>query len=81
LKYLGVDPSFQRRGVGKMLVGAGMERAREEGVPAMLEASPNGKSLYEKLGFVVVGEMILQGVGAGVGGPVMRWDPSGIQES
>jgi ribosomal protein S18 acetylase RimI-like enzyme len=73
LKYVAVDPAFQRRGVGALLVRAGMERAREEGVPVMLEASPNGEKLYEKLGFVVVGEMLLRG--AGVGGPVMRWDP------
>lgn len=73
LKYLGVDPAFQRRGVGAILVSAGVDRAREEGVPAMLEASPNGKNLYEKLGFRVVGEMVLENTG--VGGPVMRWDP------
>jgi ribosomal protein S18 acetylase RimI-like enzyme len=74
LKYVGVDPAFQRRGVGGLLVGAGMEMAYEEGVPVMLEASPNGKRLYEKMGFVVVGEMVLPG--AGVAGPVMRWDPT-----
>jgi hypothetical protein len=51
-----------------------MEMACEEGVPVMLEASPNGKRLYEKMGFVVVGEMVLPG--AGVAGPVMRWDPT-----
>jgi len=73
LKCLGVDPGFQRRGVGAMLVGAGMDRARAEGVPAMLESSPNGEGLYRKLGFRVVGEMALQE--AGIAGPVMRWDP------
>lgn len=59
LKMLGVDPKWQRNGVGKMLTLWGLERAREEGVPAGLEASEAGGPMYLKLGFVEVERFLM----------------------
>ncbi|KAM0562013.1 hypothetical protein ACHAPJ_002455 [Fusarium lateritium] len=58
LSYLAVSPKFQRRGVGKSLVSWGLERCEEEGVPAVLEASVAGRSLYENMGFCEIGRVI-----------------------
>ncbi|MCJ1441851.1 MAG: hypothetical protein MMC23_002343 [Stictis urceolatum] len=55
LQFLGVDPKFQRKGVGGLLMRWGMETARREGVPVGLTASPQGLSLYMKWGFEEVG--------------------------
>lgn len=42
---------YQGRGAGGMLMGWGVERADEEGVECYLDATPEGKHLYEKFGF------------------------------
>lgn len=53
LKSLYVHPEFQGRGVGALLMGACMERARELGIPQIsLESSANAIQFYEKFGFV-----------------------------
>ncbi|KAF3492393.1 uncharacterized protein GIQ15_01910 [Arthroderma uncinatum] len=47
-----VNPDFQRRGVAGKLVAWGLEEAkRRGGLECMTEASPMGRSVYEKLGF------------------------------
>jgi GNAT superfamily N-acetyltransferase len=71
LKLLVMHPAWQRRGVGRRLCEVGLERARSEGVPAMLESSTVGLGLYVSLGFRVVGELVV----GGFRGPVLRWDP------
>ncbi|KAI9660536.1 MAG: hypothetical protein M1821_009887 [Bathelium mastoideum] len=48
---LGVAPQYRRRGAGRLLLDWGLQRAREEGVPVLLEATPQGVPLYEKAGF------------------------------
>jgi len=45
------DPKHHRRGAGRLLVRHAVERADELGIPAMLEASPEGLKLYESVGF------------------------------
>lgn len=45
-------PKFKRRGAGAQLVNWGLERADREEKRAVLSASPQGLSLYRKLGFV-----------------------------
>ncbi len=54
LHVLAVSPERQRKGIGGLLLGWGVEKGREEGVPVALEASPGGIELYLKVGFVVV---------------------------
>jgi GNAT superfamily N-acetyltransferase len=67
-----VEPAWRRRGVASALVGALMERLREEGVGvAALAATEDGAAVYERLGFEHYDEMraILLPVG----------DPDGAQ--
>jgi ribosomal protein S18 acetylase RimI-like enzyme len=61
LQFIGIDPSFQRRGLGGKLMQWGMDRARIERVPAGLVASPQGVGLYQKWGFEDVGKRIKYG--------------------
>lgn len=80
-----VDPRYQRRGVGRMLVAWRLERSREEGaalglppLPAVLVASVGGFALYARLGFRVlawVGEELEMDAG---GGAAMVWDEGGV---
>ncbi len=58
LPFIGVDPSHQSRGHGSALLQVGLARADGDGLPAYLEASsPRNRSLYERHGFEVVGEI------------------------
>jgi ribosomal protein S18 acetylase RimI-like enzyme len=51
LELLGTAPQFRRRGVGKMALSWGFERAEENDVPLVLLASITGNKLYSSLGF------------------------------
>ncbi|KAI0908891.1 acyl-CoA N-acyltransferase [Ustulina deusta] len=51
LRLLHVDPEHQRRGAGTMLVRWGLEEAKKLGLPAFLESSRAGHSLYLRCGF------------------------------
>ncbi|KKK17222.1 hypothetical protein P175DRAFT_0426071 [Aspergillus ochraceoroseus IBT 24754] len=51
LNFLGVDPTAQKKGVGKRLLQWGLDRADEEGIAAGLEASNAGVKLYQSAGF------------------------------
>ncbi|RYP76180.1 hypothetical protein DL771_002004 [Monosporascus sp. 5C6A] len=51
LKLLQTDPKHQGRGAGAMLVKWGVEEAKRLGLPAFLESSEEGHSLYQKCGF------------------------------
>lgn len=55
LKLLAIDPKYQRKGLGTMLVKWGTERSNKEGIDAWLESSPMGKGAYLKAGFRVLG--------------------------
>lgn len=41
-----------------MLIDWGVQKAREDKVPAFLEASSQGKPVYERCGFRQVGELV-----------------------
>lgn len=72
LDGLAVDPSYQRRGIGRKLMEWGMERSKEEGVPITLTASPAGLSLYQSIGFK---EVQLNDIGNGITERSMIWSP------
>lgn len=56
IRYLGVAPPFQGRGLGAALLRPTLDRCDREGVPAYLEASTErSAALYEQLGFVHLG--------------------------
>ncbi|TLD15257.1 hypothetical protein PspLS_10693 [Pyricularia sp. CBS 133598] len=62
LSILAVHPQHGRKGIGKNLVQWGLDRARSEKKDAYLIATPMGKPLYERLGFVDIGEVPFLGV-------------------
>ncbi|ORY12158.1 acyl-CoA N-acyltransferase [Clohesyomyces aquaticus] len=51
-----VDPSYQRRGVGRLLLEWGIQLADSAGYPLYLEGTPSGKLLYEQFGFEIKAE-------------------------
>lgn len=56
------EPSWRRRGVGALLMRHLLEWCRERGLGrVVLHASPDGRALYEKLGFVPTNEMRYDG--------------------
>jgi GNAT superfamily N-acetyltransferase len=76
VESVAVDPSWWRRGVGRALMAWVMERAREEGVPVILESSHEGKFLYQSMGFKKVREAFhIEGEDAG---GMMAWWPEGM---
>ena len=57
LDLLAVAPERRGKGIGAALIRWGVDRARTDGVPAMLEtARPENLAMYEHLGFRVVAE-------------------------
>ncbi|MGH3864005.1 ribosomal protein S18-alanine N-acetyltransferase [Actinokineospora sp.] len=55
---LGVDPAFQRQGIGELLLRALLARADEESAAVFLEVRTDNKSaiaLYGKHGFTTIG--------------------------
>lgn len=61
LDYLGVHPDQQRRGIGRMLLNWGVEKAREENKDAFLIATPAGFPLYKAAGWEDMGSFMLFG--------------------
>lgn len=51
LDTLGVNPQYQRKGIGRKLLDWGIERANAENVPIALEATLYGEHLYRRAGF------------------------------
>lgn len=82
LLTLGVHPDHQRRGIGRELAAWGLQRAREEGVPAVVCAAKGLEAFYQSCGFVdLVGsasEAEVEGLvnplkERGIGGGAILW--------
>jgi GNAT superfamily N-acetyltransferase len=59
---LGTEPSQQGNGYGRAALFAGLQVADERGVPTALETmTRTNRAMYEKYGFVVVGEVQVPG--------------------
>ncbi len=57
LDSVGVEPGWQGRGIGSVLVEFSLEQSRASGTPIVLETgSPRNVPLYQRLGFRVVDE-------------------------
>jgi ribosomal protein S18 acetylase RimI-like enzyme len=54
LRSLAVDPAFSGRGIATQLVKWGIDKAKEDKVPAFLESSPAAIGVYKRQGFVVL---------------------------
>ena len=65
LKFAGVRPDCQGKGLGGLAIRAGLDLAREAGVPGVLEtATPSNVGLYMRLGYGVHREWDVPGAGA-----------------
>ena len=63
LMALGVDPQHQRRGHGRALVRAGIERATSDDMPIYLETETDANvTFYENLGFEVLDEVTIEAI-------------------
>lgn len=57
LKYAGVRPDCQGKGLGGLAIRAGLAEAASVGVPSVLEtATPSNVGLYQSLGYAVAAE-------------------------
>lgn len=72
LSTLAVDPTQQRRGIGRQLVQWGLQHAQREQIPVGLEPSAKGVGLYESLGFRTVNTTELV---PGLTIRAMLWEP------
>lgn len=82
VQFLMIGSQYQGLGVGKALLNVALEMGRREGLCVGLESSYAGKKLYEKSGFKVVHEHVLEEWEAGKSRPttrtpVMVWEPEG----
>ena len=68
-----VEPAYQRRGIGQLIMTSVIERSEKEGVPLGLEATPAGEALYSKLGFEMLGDFSCRIVGNERGGIMIRY--------
>lgn len=78
LKNLCVEPAFQRRGVGGMMVRWGMEQGVREGMPVGMSSSEIGAGLYERLGFRRWGTLRVEGFPV-EDVPLFLWEP-GVED-
>ncbi|KAH8891974.1 putative GNAT family acetyltransferase [Thozetella sp. PMI_491] len=62
LDYIAVDPQHRRRGVGKLLLEWGMQKAAAAGKDCFLMSTPAGRPLYAAAGFEEIGRLDLFGV-------------------
>lgn len=77
LFVLGVDPTYQRLGLGRALLGSLSDRADADGLPSYLETDkPSSVELYRSVGFHVLSEDDVAGV-PGMHLWRMRRPPSG----
>jgi len=67
LELVATRPECQGKGAAGKLLRWGIERADEEGTETYLEASPDGKPIYEHLGFREVGRLVVELEGKGDG--------------
>lgn len=57
LEVLAVRPTFQRRGIGSVLLAWGLEQAAFHDLPVVVAATSVGEGLYRKHGFTETGRL------------------------
>ena len=78
LQELAVDPAFQRRGIGALLMQWGKQQAETERCPIGLSSSAMGVGLYLREGFQRYATMRVEGFPVEEV-PVLLWEPPGIK--
>jgi GNAT superfamily N-acetyltransferase len=73
---LAVHPQHQRKRIASKLMKQGLDIAQEDQVPANLQASPDGRALYAKLGFKTIATRPICGEITSV---MMLWEPKGSE--
>ena len=63
LEIIATLPEYQGKGAAGQMLRWGTGRADELGVPCYLEANVKGRPIYERFGFRVVGEFVLEDIG------------------
>jgi GNAT superfamily N-acetyltransferase len=58
LNLVATRPEYQGKGAAGKLLRWGIQRADEDGTETYLEASPDGKPIYEHLGFKEVDRLV-----------------------
>lgn len=81
LLYMATAAKWRRKGAATACVEWGMERCREMGIPAYLEASKEGAPVYERLGFEIVDQVCQEIDGKKVEFPAMMWWPPGTRHA
>lgn len=59
MRILVVDPNYQRRGIGSMLIEAGLAHIDENGSDSFLTATAAGEGLYIKHGWETIDEIVI----------------------
>ncbi|KAK3697204.1 hypothetical protein LTR37_017605 [Vermiconidia calcicola] len=77
LMYMATDTAWRRQGAATAVVQWGLDLCKELGIVAYLEASEEGRPVYQKLGFEVVEEVEFE---PGEVGRAMIWWPLGTKE-
>jgi GNAT superfamily N-acetyltransferase len=67
LELLATRPNYQGKGAAGKLLRWGLERADQDGTETYLEASPDGKPIYEHFGFKEVDRLVVELKGDGEG--------------
>ncbi|KAF8847564.1 GNAT family acetyltransferas-like protein [Acephala macrosclerotiorum] len=75
-----VDPKWQGKGIGRLLLQEALSLAQEERVIVGLSASPAGEKLYRRMGFQLLGDFTFR-IAGDVGGGIMIWYPEGMEET
>lgn len=78
--YMCVHRDWRRKGASTMCVQWGLERCKERGIPAYLEASEEGEHVYKKLGFEEVEKIRIECDDLKAAFPAMIWWPPGTKE-
>ena len=80
LMYMATDKAWRKQGAATACVQWGIDRCKELGIPAYLEASEDGAPVYKRLGFEVMEDVHVEFDGQDAVFPAMIWWPPGTKD-